>query len=812
MVTTINITVGKDHFVRCATETIARDGEGLVHRFAIEIPENFADLWAYLDFKLPNGEKYKTTRLPIENNLITYDVPAYVLNGDGVLNVQLVLQDGNGLVWKSNTKKFTVRRSINAVDDIPEKEDFIAEAQKILDEIKYGDNTGGSTINVKQLGAVGDGFTDDSAVVQSAINNYATVIIPEGVYRVSGLALRSGVRIVGENATMKITNDCNIDPNSTAPICLLADEKHDIEISGIRFDGNAQYLFDEKGANVVGTFRSEGVSMANAERITIHHCSFNNFKDRGIGAAVDYTKNATHFCVRGLHIYDCEFFDGDLPVCTVKIGTDAQIAKGEKVTGGNGDYPVTAGYYRVPASTRAIQVTQSGVDSYSSDILIERCLVHKSANMGFMFYPNTEGVIIRDCKVLNCGLYTGGEGINSGTQKHRVEFSDNTVYYKMTTYTHPNYYGNPNTITLTTAERNTIQPVEDAIERNYGNKVFSFTDANGATQYCHAKEQVFLYRPREDIVSANGDLVAGAKTPYGDDVYSYIVDGVVHYYSITDTWEYYDEQYSKYVKVKAIADIEDAVDYWYFAVPDVDGKGDHGYGSCIKINGVKNGLVENCYLYGARGSNISVHGNSEHITVCKNHILGNVEQMRSTGRGVYVESGADVRVENNVFADHNGATRSHALWGGDIDPYFNCEAVRCPTGCDCFVSNNTFVNCKYAAVVQAGIVADNHITNCDFTISATKANNLCIANNRIEKGKDNPYLNLRGIDLVNGATNCVIYGNIIKGLANGVFTSKNGVYDGVHIYGNLFPETTATVVWAEGCTKTDSKVDFVAVP
>lgn len=48
-----------------------------------------------------------------------------------------------------------------------------------------------STINVKQFGAVGDGVTDDTVAVQSAVtcavSNYnSTVIIPHGIYKISG--------------------------------------------------------------------------------------------------------------------------------------------------------------------------------------------------------------------------------------------------------------------------------------------------------------------------------------------------------------------------------------------------------------------------------------------------------------------------------------------------------------------------------------------------------------------------------------------------------------------------------------------------
>ena len=148
MVDIINITVERNRFVRCDVETLARDGEALVHRFVITIPEKLSSLWPYLDFELPNGEKYKTARLAIEGNVITYDVPAYVLNGNGDLKTQIVLQNENGRVWKSNVKTFHVRYSVNAVDDIPEKEDFIAEAQKILDEVQGGG--GGSIITDNQ--------------------------------------------------------------------------------------------------------------------------------------------------------------------------------------------------------------------------------------------------------------------------------------------------------------------------------------------------------------------------------------------------------------------------------------------------------------------------------------------------------------------------------------------------------------------------------------------------------------------------------------------------------------------------------------
>lgn len=135
MIDVINILVGEDHFLRCTTETIAREGEGLVPRLVFSVPESLSRLWAYLDFKMPNGEKYKTARLGVANGELSYDMPAYLLQTNGTLEVQLVFQNEGGLVWKSYVKKYNVRYSVNAVDDIPQKEDFIVVAQNLLDAI-----------------------------------------------------------------------------------------------------------------------------------------------------------------------------------------------------------------------------------------------------------------------------------------------------------------------------------------------------------------------------------------------------------------------------------------------------------------------------------------------------------------------------------------------------------------------------------------------------------------------------------------------------------------------------------------------------
>ena len=147
----INATIDEKHFLKCATYTIARNGEGLTPCFSISIPDGLKSYWVYIDFKKSNGEKIKSPRIDITDGKIIYNIPSGVLDTEGVLEVQVIFKNENGKKWKTYVKEFAVRYSINATDDIPDKEDFIAEAQKLLDEIKNSGGGGGGT-TVKPFG------------------------------------------------------------------------------------------------------------------------------------------------------------------------------------------------------------------------------------------------------------------------------------------------------------------------------------------------------------------------------------------------------------------------------------------------------------------------------------------------------------------------------------------------------------------------------------------------------------------------------------------------------------------------------------
>ena len=149
----INATLGNDHFLKFSTYSIARNGEGLSPCLSVSIPENLTKYWAYLDFKKPNGETFKTPRVDVADGKIEYNIPHAVLDVEGKLELQIVFQNENNEIWKSYVKEFVVRYSINATDDIPDKQDFITEAQKLLDEIERsgGGNAFSPTVAVEEI-------------------------------------------------------------------------------------------------------------------------------------------------------------------------------------------------------------------------------------------------------------------------------------------------------------------------------------------------------------------------------------------------------------------------------------------------------------------------------------------------------------------------------------------------------------------------------------------------------------------------------------------------------------------------------------
>jgi hypothetical protein len=78
--------------------------------------------------------------------------------------------------------------------DFEELQSFPKQLTKAIPSLPVMENW----INIRELGAAGDGETDDTRVFQDAISRYQSIYVPQGWYRITGtLKLQPGTRLIG---------------------------------------------------------------------------------------------------------------------------------------------------------------------------------------------------------------------------------------------------------------------------------------------------------------------------------------------------------------------------------------------------------------------------------------------------------------------------------------------------------------------------------------------------------------------------------------------------------------------------------------
>lgn len=120
---------------------IGKTNENISTTLKFILVNEMADKNFYIEFEKPDGTKLSTPKLDIltseEIFYVNYLIPNSLLDQEGNLNVEVILRDNEGLVFKSFTIKFTILKSINATEEIEENfPDFVSEAQKVIDLIE----------------------------------------------------------------------------------------------------------------------------------------------------------------------------------------------------------------------------------------------------------------------------------------------------------------------------------------------------------------------------------------------------------------------------------------------------------------------------------------------------------------------------------------------------------------------------------------------------------------------------------------------------------------------------------------------------
>lgn len=100
------------------------------------------------------------------------------------------------------------------------------------------------TLNVKELGAFGDGIHDDTVFLQAAVAacpKDGRVLVPEGIYNISNLFLKSGLNLeLAKNSVLKCVKDRNLHPHFPGELQTY-DEKEEIVLG--TWEGNPRPMF-----------------------------------------------------------------------------------------------------------------------------------------------------------------------------------------------------------------------------------------------------------------------------------------------------------------------------------------------------------------------------------------------------------------------------------------------------------------------------------------------------------------------------------------------------------------------------------------
>ena len=149
----------------------------------------------------------------------------------------------------------------------------------------------GSAINVVDYGATGDGSTDDSAAIQSAVNAGNEIIFPAGTYIAKNIDLTANQCLrLQQGAVIKLKSG-----TTTAEYLFKINAIDNVRIFGGKIDGNYSGMAGQKPHVIL-------IVGNNTKNIEIGSVHFINPPDRCIGVT------ASTNTIQNIRIHDC-FFD-----------------------------------------------------------------------------------------------------------------------------------------------------------------------------------------------------------------------------------------------------------------------------------------------------------------------------------------------------------------------------------------------------------------------------------------------------------------------------------------------------------------------
>jgi hypothetical protein len=151
-----------------------------------------------------------------------------------------------------------------------------------------------SFLDVKDCGAIGDGTTDDTSAIQTALNTAFQVYFPPGNYKITtALTLRSKHHLFGAGDSAKIfttTNNINL---------ITGTDVTDVLIDKLHFVGNNTASLFTNGNGVLFHAAAGG-----CRRVSVQNCRFENFGNAtsDCGCAINFYNGCQDITIANNHI------------------------------------------------------------------------------------------------------------------------------------------------------------------------------------------------------------------------------------------------------------------------------------------------------------------------------------------------------------------------------------------------------------------------------------------------------------------------------------------------------------------------------